>query len=499
MPRTRLWLAAILLGALALRLPAIGWGLAPAIPHVIASDFRCSYAFDEDDVLTAASFSKPAALDFDPRLYHWGTLHLHLMQFWMEAAERSGFIGRAWRDAYYHMAPGAYERVYAAGRLLSIVIALLSIAAVFALGREAGGEAAGLWAAALMAVSPAHLLASVQIRVDLTMIALVTAAIWMALRSLPWMGFLAGLAVSAKSIALCMVAPVAAVALWRRRASPGTWVRIAGLGLLGFVAGQPYVLIRSREMFGQGYEILRANLSPPADFEIGVVELLATHAVNAVRFALGVPAFLLAAAGVWLMLRRRSTADAVLLAALAGGIAGLVPLAWPLLRYQLPLLPVLCVAAAFALVKLRPTHRRAAGAAAVAFPLFSSLAQLEYMRSPHPGNEALRAVLHAVPPGSTIARLTPEMPPLDRKIYPLGPNPLLRDLTGNPPEWVMTADLPGRDYPTANRKLLAEQYEVAGDFRIARRFAWASLGEAASPHDWKYTHPHIVLYQRRAR
>ena len=79
-----IWLGAILLGGALLRLPALWWGLPPPIPHVVASDIRCSYAFEEDDLLTAVSHSKPAAGDFDPRDYRSGTLHLHLLQFLLQ-------------------------------------------------------------------------------------------------------------------------------------------------------------------------------------------------------------------------------------------------------------------------------------------------------------------------------------------------------------------------------------------------------------------------------
>ena len=176
-------LAAILVVAAALRAPGLGWGLPPSTPEVAASDLRCSYAFDEDDVLTHVAFTKPEKLDLDPRLYVWGTLHLHLLLAWMEAAEYSGFTGESWRQAYFRMTPGAFERVYIAGRVLTLVISLASIWLVYLLGRTFENGAAGLWAAALTSVSPAHLLGSVQIRVDMTMICLLAVATWLGLRA----------------------------------------------------------------------------------------------------------------------------------------------------------------------------------------------------------------------------------------------------------------------------------------------------------------------------
>ncbi len=505
MKQSSLWLGLILVSALLLRIPALWWGLPLSIPHVVASESRCSYALDEDDVLTAAAHCNPKALDFDPLLYHWGTLHLHLVQIWMEAVEASGFVGRGWRNAYYNMIPGAFERVYAAGRMLSTIMGLLCITLVFLLGREFVSDSAGLWAAALMAVSPVHLLASVQIRVDLTMVVLVVITTLLALRALHsespkqllLMGLTSGLAISAKPIALLMVLPVVVFTLWEHTARPATWAWVGALTVSGFIIGQPYIFVKWQEMFRQVYDILRINLSLPSGFNIPVPLLLVKHGLNALRFLLGLPAFLLAGAGLILTVRRRSPPDGVILCALLGSIVALLPLAWPLLRYELPLLPVLCVAAGVTLMRFRPLHRIILGSAALAFPLFASLAQLAYMRSPHPANEALLFILKKTPPDATISRLAVDLPPLDQKIYPMGPSLFLPEFTSDPPGWVLTADLPDQEYPATNKKLLETQYELLDDFRIRRIFAWASLGESGAPHDWKYTHPHMSLYKRR--
>jgi hypothetical protein len=501
-----IWLGAILLGGALLRLPALWWGLPPPIPHVVASDIRCSYAFEEDDLLTAVSHSKPAAGDFDPRDYRSGTLHLHLLQFWMGAAEAAGAFGRTWRDAYYNMVPGAFEEVYAAGRLLSALMALLSIALVFLLGRDAGGGAAGgLWAAALVAVSPAHVLASTQIRVDMTMVALVVLTVWLGLRALSsgsrkllaWMGVAAGLAVSANYVAALTLLPAAALILVRLRVRAAIWACVTGAVALGFVLGQPFVLVKPHEMFQAAYRVLEANTAVPARLAVSAPMLLAKNAWNAARFSVGLPAFVLAIAGIVWVLRKPPAQ--VILCALAGGVVAWIPLAWPHVRFQLPLLPFLSVAAALALTRFLPAPRAAVGALALAFPLFASLAQLTYMRSPHPANEALSLILQKAPPGAAIARQAAELPPLDRKIYPMGPNPFLHDISNSLPEWVLTADLAEQSHPPANLKALENNYELLGAFDIPRRFAWASLGASGAPHDWKYTHPRMDLYRRRDR
>jgi hypothetical protein len=90
-----------------------------------------------------------------------------------------------------------------------------------------------------------------------------------------------------------------------------------------------------------------------------------------------------------------------------------------------------------------------------------------------------------------------EFPPLDPLQYPMGPNPLLEDLTKNPPPWVIVTDLPIIEYPEANRRLLESRYETVAIFRSRRIFGWATLGEAGAPHDWKYTHASMTVYRLR--
>jgi hypothetical protein len=89
------------------------------------------------------------------------------------------------------------------------------------------------------------------------------------------------------------------------------------------------------------------------------------------------------------------------------------------------------------------------------------------------------------------------LPPLDRKVYPMGPNPFVDDLTRDPPAWVLTADLPDQEYPATTQVLLKKCYDRIAEARSPRILGWATLGESGAPHDWKYTHPWMALYRRR--
>ncbi len=503
---TRPELAALLLilaSALALRLPAIGWGLPPTIPHVVASDIRSSYSFDEDDILTSASFTQPAKLDFDVHMYHWGTLHLEITAVWLELVQAVGMFRGPWREAYYQMVPGFFERVYMAGRMLSILTGLLSIILVYLLGREIENRSTALWAAAVLAVSPVHLLGSTQIRVDMTMMALLTLTAWLGARAQkhwqPWrliaLGFVGGLAVTAKYPAIFAVLPILAAVVATSRFRFRATAFISMGTITGCMVGQPYLLTRFPAMVQQIQPHLVAQT--PTQFKLSAIELLWLSFINTARFLIGPVALGAVVAGIWKLVRRHDPADWLVLTGLAGMIVSLIPLRWPLLRYLIPLLPFLAVAAGIAIATFGQGWQWLAGCAVLVFPVCASLAQLHYMTSSHPANQILHVILDTVPPGTTVSRLIRELPPLDCKIYPMGPNPFFADLTQDPPAWVLTADLPTQEYPAATQALLKNSYEKIAEARISRILAWATFGESGAPHDWKYTHPWMALYRRR--
>src|SRR5438034_181907 len=245
----RLCLFATLAAALLLRLPGIEWGLPPATPQVVASDFRSSYAFDEDDILSGVAKADVKRFDFDPHEYHWGTLHSELVLLALDGAQAAGVFHTPWRAAYYNLVDRDFVKVYVIGRLVAV--------------------AAALWQ-----------------------------------QRFPWRGVLA----------------------------------VAGGTLLGFIAGGPYVVIKPLAFYEEINRYMTANAHIPAAFTIPAGKLLGMHVLNLARFSMGLPAFLLAVAGIVWMVRRRSLFDWIVLAAIAGYTAILLPLHWPLIRYDLPLL-----------------------------------------------------------------------------------------------------------------------------------------------------------------
>ena len=504
--RERLWLLGILLAGLLLRVTGIGWGLPPATPETAASGFRGTYAFDEVRVLRGLARTDPANLDFDPKLYRWGTLHLELVLLALEGAEAVGIFEKPWRTAFGRMVPGEFEKVYVVARLVSVAADLATVLLTFLLAAMLGGRQAGLWAAALVALSPGHLLQAAQIRLDVTETTLVTLTIVLGLRLLAsdrrrlWLGFgiAAGLAIAAKYSSAPMVLGAAAVALWPHRFA---WSRARWwlLGVLaGFLAGEPFILTNFREVVDQMSKIVQASRQAiPEHYYISKPALLGQHLAALARFSLGIPAALLAGWGFWLLARRRSLAGWMVAVMFAAGLVTLLPQNWPLLRYQLPLVPLCAAAAAVALDSFRPRWRWIAGLLAVGVALAASANQLQFMLSPHPLNLALAEVPNKVPRGQTIARIMRDVPPLDESVYPMGPNPFVDDLSQTYPPWVLTADLLVGDYPHQNKKLFETRYEKVAVFRSPVLFPWATLGETGAPHDWRYTHPTTILHKLR--
>ena len=502
----RLWLLGILAVGLLLRVTGIGWGLPPATPETAASGFRGTYAFDEVSVLYSLARTDPVNLDFDPKLYRWGTLHLELVLLALEGAQAVGVFEKPWRTAFGGMIPGEFEKVYVVGRLVSVALDLATVLLTFLLAAMLRGRHAGLWAAALVALSPGHILQAVQIRVDVTETTFVTLTAVLGLRLLArdrrrlWLAFgiAAGLAMAAKYSSAPMVLGAAAVALWPHRFA---WSRARWwlLGVVaGFLAGEPFILTNFREVLDQASKIVQASRQAiPEHYYISKPALLGQHVVALARFSLGIPAALLAGWGFWLLGRRGSPAGWMAPVMFIVGLITLLPQNWPLLRYQLPLVPFCAAAAAVALDSLRPRWRWMAALLALGVALAASATQLRYMLSPHPLNLALAEVPKKVPRGQTIARIMREVPPLDESAYPMGPNPFLDDLAQTYPSWVLTADLLVGDYPHQNKNLFETHYEKVAVFRSPLLFPWATLGEAGAPHDWRYTHPTTILYKLR--
>ena len=206
------------------------------------------------------------------------------------------------RASLPHRAPG--DHCYSSSRSSPL----------FFLGRDMAFPHAGLYATALIVVSPAHILNSSQVRVDITMMAQVTLTAWLGIRAidrrdarLPWLlaGAGAGLAISAKYSAAIVVAAIVITALWFVRfAWRPALLTFCGT-LAGFLVGEPGIVTHRGDVFLQVTAILKGARDVQAAFAIPFPQLIIRHLLDLARFSIGPPAALLAIYGCYVLLRLR--------------------------------------------------------------------------------------------------------------------------------------------------------------------------------------------------
>ncbi|MBI1356010.1 MAG: hypothetical protein GC160_16840 [Acidobacteria bacterium] len=473
-----LW--AILTTALLLRCVGLDWGLPPTDAETAASGFRSSYSLEEDDALFAAARLRAEG--------EWGSLHEGLTLAALEIAHAAGYLDADWRDGFLEMRPGAFQRVYLAGRLLSAILDLGAVFLVFLLGLRLGGVAAGLWAAALAAMAPGLVLQACQIRPDSAAALLAIASCWAALdRRMRRLGLLAGLACAVEaSLVLQMAGLLAAAARGRGRRAAAEMLAAA---TLGFVIGTPLLLTDPTSVWREA----ASAWQPAADGPLLLLRSLGDFA----RFGLGIPAAGLALWRLWAWLRDRDPAGTMVAAALAGGF--LVPLIaqGPFLQSLTPILPLGAVAAGCGLASLPVPYRRWAGATALLVAGLTALRLVEARLAPHPANLALSVLRQAARPGQTVSLPEPEVPPLNPSTYPPGPDLFHGDLSAAPPDWAVTSDASPEPASPANLTILERDYDRIAVFRARPLWLWTTLGEAGAPLDWRTLRPEMTLYRRR--
>lgn len=340
------------LGALALRLWGINFGF-PAI-----------YRPDEDVVVGRAMGVLRGILD--PHFTNWPHLYMYVSAAWLAAL----------KPLFPLFGPSA---PYLAVRLLDALIGTATVALVFAIGRRAYGMAAGIIAAALLAVAFLPVRDSHFATLDTPLTFACLLGIGAAIRlaetgAVRWRvagGILLGLAASIKYNGAMVIASLAtAEALWRR-APRRVILGVLGMGLLGaimFVLTSPFLIV-DLSSFANGLGYIFHHLSSTSQPEIGYLHIPRL----ALWYGLDPPLFLLGLAGLVYAAFRRTTADWVLLTFVLAyyGLIGAGHSVF--VRYADPLVPPLVLVGARALVAagerlMHPALATAVAAAIVAIP-----------------------------------------------------------------------------------------------------------------------------------
>jgi 4-amino-4-deoxy-L-arabinose transferase-like glycosyltransferase len=256
---------------------------------------------------------------------------------------------------------------YLAARALSALALVSAVGTVYLAGRRAYGRAAGVIAAAALALSPLAVRQAHFATTDGLAMAFEAAAFWAALRASRGRGYalagaLCGLAAATKYTAGSALVFVLALALlgddrWRRSLAGLAGAALTFIGAMAS-AGHPLQYL-------DGLAFLSGRASGTYQ---GVSVGWIYHPTASLPFGLGLGTCALAVAGLVLGLVRRQPADVALIAFLVV-YAALVGFSHEVFfRYVMPMLPALCLAAG-GLMRLARGPRATSAAALAALVL----------------------------------------------------------------------------------------------------------------------------------
>ena len=349
-PRT-LWIVVLL--AAALRIVPVWFGL--PFPHA-----------RPDEAVAIGHAMDVLAGDFNPRFFHWPSLTFYLFAAVLGAAS----LMRRLLTGDAALPPDALLII---ARTTVAIAGTLTAVVLFRIGRRISDARTGVIAAAFLAVAILHVRDSHFAMTDVLMTLLVTSSLAVLLRGMDaargagtfagvrlstfaQAGLIGGLAASTKYNAAAIVAAMAAVQLllWRdlhgRPWAPRTWLpslTFAGAFVAGFLVATPYAVLDYRTF--------------SADLIFDFTHLSGGHGINLGRG--------------WLYHLKKSLPYGVGPLIFAAGVAGIPVMAWRhprpafvvgsfalafyaaigsgytvFFRYVLPLLPVICLTAAVAIV-----------------------------------------------------------------------------------------------------------------------------------------------------
>jgi uncharacterized membrane protein YhaH (DUF805 family) len=507
----RALLLMVIAAGIVLRLIGLEWGIPLALPPE-ATPYRNSFHFDEDNYLWGLTRIDSKRWNFDVQDLNWGTLQFYFIGAAIQVAESSGYLTRPWKEAFLAWDPFNFPRIYHVGRLVSALSGILSLLIIFLVGKRLRDAETGVLACAFLAVTPLHVLNSHYLTSDITMVVLSLTAFYFFLVSLDRNDFKAhlfsslflGLAIAAKYNAAYLLPLWFARDLIERKFA---WkLKLWGYGAIvaGFALGEPYAFLRPREFAGVIYHAYLVASPEISRFLIPWPHLLLAQGKALLNYGVQWPPALLAVIGLVISVARptRKTlwfAAAVLLA--AGSVAGTM---WPMLRYTLPLVPLIALAAALALTaaRIRESWRPWIYVLALCIPLLSSWMQTMILVREHPARSAARWVASNIPDGSRIGQIWAEIPPLDRRRYDVHQ---LHGIFGHDAEdsqdrdrqFLILDNLPLQPFSPSFAERLAREYDPVAEFRSDPRIGRWTFPEVDAPHDWKYTHPVVRIYRRK--
>jgi len=434
--RAKLFLAIVLVLALAVRLRGLWFGL----PFVYARP---------DELLIIGTALGFFTKTLHPGFFDYPGLYLYLVGgvlalYYAYGRAIGWFTSRAQFVAGPH---DHWQAFYILGRGISVVCGTLTTLRVYRLGVELFDEAVGLIAAFFLSLAFLHVRDSHYATTDITMTFFVTCAV-LALarlhrdrrRAHAWTAAVfAGLAMGTKYNGVLLAVPmvvVEALHAWPRRGDWRATVRrsylplMAAIMLVTFVMTSPYVVVDYPKAIHDLRSLqhsMRAGMTPPGMLSPGWIY----HFVFSLRYGLGLPLLAASMLGLVLMAWRQPAAALILGSFPATYYVVAGTSANVFVRYMIPVVPFLCVFAAFLVraaadaIAARTPIPRSVAAASLAIALIApsawSVAQFDTILAREDSRMiAANWVQEHVPRGATIfeAGNSYGHPPLEDRANP---------------------------------------------------------------------------------
>ena len=519
----------IFAGALALRLIGLPWGL-PNAEHF--------YSYHPDEIfLLLPSFGFLRG-DWNPHFFNYGTFYIYLVGLATKAVAALGLFSLNSPDM---------GLLYSLGRLLTALLGAGTVALTYLIGEQLGGRRLAIGAAALLALAPLHLVNSHFATVDVPGTFFLVLGIYACLRiiyqgDLKWYllaGAAMGLASATKYNFGAGALLVIFAHLLRGKVPARQHLALLYSALffpLFFLIGCPYFLdlagglhIRKEFLDGFLFEAQHMRSMRTVSF-VNTGPGWSYHLLRGFPAALGIPLYLLSVMGLaWALACRKSKEwrGLLLLAAWVVGYFVMISFATErFIRYLAPLVPALCIFAAWLIVRLLSLplslRKPALVGAGVLLTLnvAYSLAQLALFVTPDPRDRALAAILTMKPQKIGIQespwfRAAPVAPfnggafseasfkewqatsPYRVVVTDWQKDILLKEA---PPVFTI-GDLKYEDYlrlqaPEAKEfmRTLESSYRNEQLFRHALPLEWVGGGRANVPPDWLYLKPAVSVY-----
>ena len=428
--RSSALIVAILVGAAALRLWGLPWGL-PDTTHL--------FSYHPDEYHSLRGLFSLAQGSLNPHFFNYGSLYLYLVAAAAVIAHGSLLVGVVPRALTFEGLPEAVRLWTLDARIVSVLAAILTVIVVYWLARRVLGNSAALVACAFLATMPLHVLHSHYGTVDITQALFVSLCLLFSVRIVQqrswqaclWAGIMAGLAASTKyNGAAVIVAPLVAIFLpaddsWshagdsEKRAAKLLAIVLGAAA--AFLLTSPYTLLAWNEARGDIiFEIQHMRLGEPLAILAESSGLL-FHLKNLLAPGAGLVLILaIIGAVIVVMQRRRQLYPLVVFAILWSILISLAKVRYA--RYEVPLLPVLAVLGAMPVAALINTSRawRGLGYAIVVvclgLNLMWSVQVSAGLADNDPRAEILPIVLDYTPPQAMIGVVQEpwfDIPPVD--------------------------------------------------------------------------------------